>query len=94
MGIRDDPENECIFTANELNAHYSSIASQSHQPQNSFPAYDFNPTTELFSFRNVDDLEVLNAISHVKSMATGLDGIPLKFIKLILPLILPFITHI
>jgi Reverse transcriptase (RNA-dependent DNA polymerase) len=94
MVIKDDPENECIFTANELNAHYSSTASQSHQPQNSFPAYDSNPTTGLFSFRNVDDLEVLNAISRVKAMDTDLDGIPLKFIKLILPLILPCITHI
>jgi hypothetical protein len=69
-------------------------SSQSHQPQNPFPAYDSNPITELFSFRNVDDLEVLNAISRVKFMVTGLDGIPLKFIKLILPLILPFFTYV
>jgi hypothetical protein len=72
----------------------SSLALQSHQPQKPFPAYNFNPTTGLYSFRNVDALKVLNAISRVKSIATGLDGIPLKFIKLILPLIVPWITHI
>jgi hypothetical protein len=90
MGIKDNLENKCIFTVNEFNTHYSSLVLQSHQPQNSFLAYNFNPTTGFFSLRD----KVLKAISYVKSMATGLDEIPLKFIKLILSLILRCITHI
>jgi hypothetical protein len=35
-------------------------------------ATNSNPATGLFSFRNVDDLEILNAIFRVKSMAIGL----------------------
>jgi hypothetical protein len=70
MDIEDDPENECILTANELNAHYSSLALQSQQSENSFPVYTSSPTTGIFSFQKVD-LEVLNGMSRVKSMANS-----------------------
>jgi hypothetical protein len=78
MGIKDDPENECVFTANEINAHCSSLALKFHQPLNAFLVYNSKPTTGLFSFRKVDYLEILNAISRLKSMAFGLDRILLK----------------
>lgn len=47
-----------------------------------------------FSFRNVNDQEVRRAIFEVKSNAVGVDNIPLNFIKMLLPVILPVITHI
>lgn len=47
-----------------------------------------------FSFRNVDDQEVKKAIYEVRSNAVGVDKLPLKFIKMLLPVILPVITHI
>jgi len=40
------------------------------------------------------DEEVVTAISRVKSNALGLDGISLKFLKLLLPAVTPCITHI
>jgi hypothetical protein len=49
---------------------------------------------ELFSIGCSTDFVFRCDISRVKSMATGLESIPLKFNKLILPLVLPCITHI
>jgi hypothetical protein len=46
-----------------------------------------------FYFTNVNDLEVHRAIQSIKSNAVGLYGISLKFLKLILPIILPCVLH-
>lgn len=47
-----------------------------------------------FSFRNVAEDELWKAIFSIKSNAVGLDDIPLKFIKLILPAVSVYILHI
>ena len=39
-------------------------------------------------------MEVLNAINKIKTNAMGLDEIPLRFIKLLLPLLIPYITYV
>lgn len=44
--------------------------------------------------RRLSDADVVEALLSVKSNAIGLDGINAKFIKLSLPVILPYITHI
>jgi hypothetical protein len=94
-GIKDEPYSETIFTAEELSSYYASLGSQTAQNlQNPAPNYYSTACNESFCFRNVDDLEVKNAVSGIKSMAIGLDGISLKFIVRILPLILACITHI
>jgi hypothetical protein len=47
-----------------------------------------------FKFHAVDEIAILTAIRSIKSNAVGDDGIPLKFIKIMIPVILPFICHI
>lgn len=47
-----------------------------------------------FSFRNATIDEVHRALCHVKSSAVGVDGVPPPFIKMLLPVILPYITHL
>jgi hypothetical protein len=47
-----------------------------------------------FSFRNVMPMEVLEACNNIKSNAIGTDFISIKFIKMILPVILPFLTYL
>jgi hypothetical protein len=47
----------------------------------------------LFSFSNVSDREVIDAIRGIKSKAAGLDGISIRFLRLILPSILTCVTH-
>jgi hypothetical protein len=48
----------------------------------------------LDSVSNTFDLKVFNAINQIKSNAIGLDGVPLKFLKRILPQILTVVTYI
>lgn len=60
----------------------SSIAIQSHS----------NFSRHSFSFRNASSVEVLDAANSIKSNDIGLDGIPLRFLKLTFPMILPFLT--
>jgi hypothetical protein len=68
----DDPDQEIVFTTEEPNAYYSTLASQ--------PTQVSNVLTEHISHR-------------MKSMDIGFNSILLKLVKLILPLMLPFITH-
>lgn len=49
--------------------------------------------TYNFAFRPLESWEVVNAICSITSNATGLDGLPIKFVKIILPLVLQHITH-
>lgn len=48
--------------------------------------------TDNFMFQQIHECEVINAIFDVKSNATGSDGISTKFLKIILPLIIPRVT--
>lgn len=51
------------------------------------------PALHSFTFHPVEYWEVVNAIWEIKSNATGLDGLPIKFIKLVIPLVIHQITH-
>jgi hypothetical protein len=55
--------------------------------------FRLNPGDE-FSFANTNTSEVLNSILGIGSNSVGLDEIPLKFLKLFIHVVLPFITHI
>jgi len=60
----------------------------------SLESCDRNNCDIIFSFNCVSQCDVLKSILSIKSNATGLDEINPKFLKLILPKILPVITHI
>lgn len=47
-----------------------------------------------FHFTQISDNDIIVAINSVKSEAVGLDEIPLKFIKLLFPLICPVLRYI
>jgi hypothetical protein len=47
-----------------------------------------------FKFSPISQLQVHTSFKRIKSKAQGSDGIPLDFLKKLLPLILPFITNI
>jgi len=47
-----------------------------------------------FSFICMNQSDVLASILHVKSDAVGLDNMRPKFVKLLLPLMLPHVTYI
>lgn len=48
----------------------------------------------FFSFNRVSQADVATSIMRVRSNAIGLDGIPIIFSKVILPVILPHVTYI
>jgi hypothetical protein len=55
---------------------------------------DTQTSIEDFSFTNVQQDEVSKAVHSIKSNACGLDLIPLNFIKILLPIIIPFLTFL
>lgn len=52
------------------------------------------PVPEAFAFKPIESYHVVNAIYEIKSNAVGLDEIPIKFCKAIIPLIVEPIRHI
>jgi len=84
-------ENDLDFDVNIVNQKFTS--SSIPNSQNNFQFVP-NSSNNSFSFRNVSNDEVFSAINKIKSNAIGYDGISTRFLKLILPVILPIITHL
>lgn len=87
----------------EATDHDSSVASPDEfnrfftSSQLIAPVRDINHDTGVcdgFSFRNVVGHELYKAIFSIKSNAVGLDGIPLRFIKLVFPAVSVQILHV
>jgi Reverse transcriptase (RNA-dependent DNA polymerase) len=81
-----------IFSPDELNTFYS-LDCDTDLPNSNETSSTSNQSNQ-FIFRTVSFSVVKQAIRSVKSNAVGLDEIPLKFIKLLLPLILLPLVHI
>ncbi|XP_055543328.1 uncharacterized protein LOC129728882 [Wyeomyia smithii] len=82
---------DCDFDPNEINRIF--LASYTdNSPRR--PRYFENASSHSFSFRTFEDLEIVNAIWDIKSNATGIDGLPTSFIKIVLPLLLQQFTYI
>jgi Reverse transcriptase (RNA-dependent DNA polymerase) len=80
-----------LFSPDELNDFYSLNSGADLPDPSSTPN---SSQSDQFVFRTVPFSDVKQAIRSIKSNAVGLDGIPLKFVKLFLPLILSPLTHI
>jgi hypothetical protein len=81
-----------IYTQDQLNTFFATP--QAIRPSNTdFNSASDSPTDE-FAFINTFELEVYNAIRQIRSNAVGADDVPIKFLKIILPYILPYITHV
>lgn len=90
---------------NALNQHFSTT-SYSHSNHDIQNAIFYNTGTcpiannsgftlcQDFSFRSVSELDVFNAISAIKSNASGLDGLNTRFIKMIAPKIVVSLAKI
>lgn len=90
IGIGRKNNVECLLDPNVLNDTF--VFRESINPQ-------FSPKNELCrafdqDFETVTESDVLESVNGIKSNAIGEDGIPLCFIKLILPYIVGPLTHI
>jgi hypothetical protein len=81
-----------MFPPDELNTFYSSDVVR--DLPNSNTVLSHSNQSNHFIFRTVLFCDVKKAIRSVESNAVGLDGIPLKIIKLILPGIISPLAHI
>jgi hypothetical protein len=82
------------FSAYELNIYFTSPAAGTDSPDLAHVTYRPLIEGDSFSFSCIDEVCVVAALGKITSNATGLDGIPLVFIKLLLPLILPVLTEL
>jgi hypothetical protein len=75
-----------------LNSFFTS-SSNVRRPTVQRSTGNFVPPVCSFVFSNVNSRDVFIAINRIGLNAIGLDGVPLRFIKIFLPSILPVITH-
>lgn len=79
------------FDVNKLNNYYIQLHSSSIID---VPKFDKRITDKIFDFKPIIASDVLDTIGDIKSSAIGLDGISLKFLKIILPYFLDQIINI
>lgn len=92
FGICDNRNSNCDIDPNDLNNYFISACnsvSVCHDNNN----VNINVTAQ-FEFSVVSEVDVLRKINSIRTNATGSDGIPIKFLKIILPYIIAPITHI
>jgi hypothetical protein len=85
------------FSTDELNNYFTSPAAGTDPPDLAHVTYRPHIEGDSSSFSCIEEVCVAAALGIVTSNATGLDGIngiPLVFIKLLLPLILPVLTEL
>lgn len=88
---REKTHPDCDFDPDEVNRMFLLNYSVSEPQRRTGNSLSVSPYS--FSFRTVHDWEVVNAVWDIKSGATGLDELPINFIKIILPLVSAQITH-
>ena len=87
-------ESTSQIDVNALNAKFLDVPSTVSNNDFYDSSYSHDSQQIPFSFRCVDQTEVLSAILKIKSNAEGPDDINPKFIKLLLPRLLNYITYI
>ena len=81
------------FTADEFNHHFISSGIKDDNISGFNPEL-FVSNDESFYFNITTDEEVLQTINKITSNSIGADGIPILFVKMLTPVITPYITHI
>lgn len=82
-----------LFDVEEYASHLRSTQDDLDPVRDTFASSCFGDIAN-FSFDCVQPADVVLAISRVKSNSVGVDGLPIRFIRLLLPVILPYLTHI
>jgi hypothetical protein len=79
----------------DLNSHYVNVAR--NVPYSTDPVHMRHPNIPpdyQFNFRCVSQLEVFEAFNRISSNAIGADGFGRKFLKCVVPFIIPVLTDI
>lgn len=79
------------YTPDQINAQFRNNFSLNNMISSSSENENLS---QSFEFNEIEEFEIINAIHDIKSNAVGLDNIPVKFIKLILPLLITPLKYI
>jgi len=93
LGVGKSKKHSSRIDVSELNAKFANV----HAPKANIASYMNRSNRNMchrFSFSCVSDVEVYLALLSIKSNATGIDDVHPKFLKLLLPKILPYITFL
>lgn len=96
IGILGSPDRTNDIDVDALNEQFVNI----RQPSAHLDFYTQNrsfateATEAQFDFQCFNQTDILESFCHVKSNAVGLDDIHPRFIKIILPWIIPFLMHL
>lgn len=93
VGEKRNTQLEPNMNINELNENFVSINTV-YPTENIYENMCMVAVENPFSFRCVNETEVLHSILSIKSNAIGTDEINPRFIKIIVPKILPYLTYI
>jgi hypothetical protein len=94
VGLHGGDRSSVTESPDRLNSFFKSSSGLHRPPVSpSMGNFRINPGNGL-SFANTIMSEVLNSILGIGSDSVGLDEISLKFLKLFIHVLLPFITHI
>lgn len=91
LGLKDDNRcsNSIDISSEQINDFF---VSNFTMDDSTIPTFAACPNG--FTFKPFLDYEIINSVFSIKSNAFGLDGVPIKFIQIMLPLILPLIKHL
>lgn len=96
IGIGKVNKNDCQADANTLNTMFANIPLIQANPN----FLNFSPTVldtrigEHFYFSCVTHYDIITTCNSIKSNAVGIDNIHPKFLRLLMPLILPYVAHL
>lgn len=76
-------------SAEEVNNYFASNYSEC-VPCN----IQYSHLQNCFQFQQINAYEIVTAINSIKSNAAGLDNLPIIFIKIIFPFLMPFFVHL
>lgn len=93
IGVSEKKNNvKCDFDPDDLNKHFLSTTAEVDGFD--FAAYPESSIPRLSDFEVVTEDDVIGCVAAIKSNSAGEDGVPIRFIKLILPLIVSHLTHL
>ncbi|XP_075156106.1 uncharacterized protein LOC142229425 [Haematobia irritans] len=95
IGIGNVQDDTCQEDPDELNMRFLEGNVALTDDRLLIPDDDVFPHhEETFSFSCVSQNDTFKSILAIKSSSKGIDGVGPRFVRIILPLILPYITHI
>lgn len=92
-GIIGKNEHKIVSNVEELNTVFTTLPSSTTNLR-FYDDIQNNESTSSFEFQRVTQSDVVLAMKSIKSTAIGADGIDPKFLKIIIPWIIDYITHL